>query len=119
MFSDGLYSRGGTEPLFQLLSNLGLSELSRYDDLPGWVDMIEKKFVKQLYLEREKIPERQNSNDGDVYVYRKGQRSREEIPLIDIMRFIAEVFGEELPDMQLQDAKAAEEEEGGGEKDDE
>merc|ERR1712137_645247 len=85
------------EPLYQLLSTLGLSD--HRDNLPDWKDTLEKKFTKQLYLEREKVTDRQNSNGGDVYVYRKGQRSREEIPQINIMRFVAEVFGEELTDI--------------------
>ena len=93
------------ETLYQLLMHVGLDERGMCDEIPNWQELIEKKFVKQLYLEKEKLPERVNTNGGEVYEYRIGQRSKIEVPTINIMKFIAEVFGEKLSDIQLKEAE--------------
>lgn len=93
------------ETLFQLLSNLGLDPREECDDIPNWVDLIEKTFVRQLYLEKDKIADRVDSNGGEVYEYRMGPRSKIEFSTVNIVKFIAMVFGEELSDIQLKEAE--------------
>lgn len=98
-----------TETLYSLLTHLGLDEHTAIESaIPNWVDLVEKKFVKQMYLEREKIPERTDKNGREVYEYRIGIRSKLEIPTLNIMRFVADVFGEELSDIQLKEAASEE-----------
>jgi hypothetical protein len=98
------------EPLYQLLGHLGLHTSAALDgSLPGWLDMVEKKLPRQSYLERDKIPDRLDSNGCEVFLYRKGARAKLEVPVSNVMRFVALVFGEELTDIQLQEAKEGEE----------
>lgn len=98
------------ETLFSLLSHVGLDTKEMCDDIPNWVELVEKTFVKQLYLEKEKIPDCVDSNGGEVYEYRIGPRSKIEFPTVNIVKFIAQVFGETLTDIQLKEAEDVDEE---------
>jgi hypothetical protein len=81
------------EPLFVLLSKLGLDEFNKeHHTLADWVDTVEKQFIAQNYLTRTKVPDKLDSKGREVFEYTIGQRSRLEIPKINIVKFISIVI---------------------------
>ena len=86
--------------MYQLLSKLRLS--GDHPVLHSWNELIEKQFVKQLYLHRTKVVGKFDKKGDPVYEYRSGPRAKLEISNVKILDFISRVFGDELTQQQLE-----------------
>lgn len=90
--------------LFQLLGSLGLSSRDLRHPLFGdWQELISKTFTKQYYLKRRPMASKKGSHE-----YAMGPRATLEITKLQILEFVASVFGDELDEIQKQELADAE-----------
>ena len=90
--------------MFQLLGTLGLSNRDLRHPLFGdWHDLIAKTFTKQYYLKRRPMASKRGHHE-----YVMGPRAKLEITQLQILEFVASVFGDELDEIQRQELDDAE-----------
>jgi len=81
--------------LFTLLGSLGLSSRDlNHQEFGDWQALISKTFTKQYYIRR-----KQGEKKG-TYEYVRGPRAKLEITKLQTLEFIANVFGDELDEIQ-------------------
>ncbi|PRP84286.1 melanoma-associated antigen G1-like [Planoprotostelium fungivorum] len=98
--SNGVVTEGF---LIQQLRRLGLDKDEKHPIFGDWMKLIESKFTKELYITRKKGPI--DPNGKIIWEIRAGPRSQTEFPKTNVIRYIAEIFGEEVDEIALKEAE--------------